>query len=67
MSFNANCISTEISRARKLVNLSIDRLIFIKNRFNNGNKNNESVINRTNKLLDEYHELDKEVKRYEYN
>ena len=67
MSINANFISTEISRARKLVNLSIERLVFIKNRFNNGNKNNESVINRTNKLLDEYHELDKEVKIYEYN
>lgn len=67
MSFNTNLISTEISRARKLVNLSIERLVFIKNRFNNGNKNHESVINKTNKLLNEYHELDKEVKRYEYN
>ena len=62
---NGNVV--EISNARKLVDASINRLNFIKKRFDNGNRNHEEIVKKTNMLLIEYQQLDKEVKKYEYN
>jgi hypothetical protein len=59
--------SNEISRARRLINISIDRLMFIKNRFSGNNQNHKDILVKTDKLLVEYQELDKEVKKHEYH
>jgi hypothetical protein len=41
--------------------------MFIKNRFSGNNQNHKDILVKTDKLLVEYQELDKEVKKHEYH